>query len=57
MKFSEETHFFFRPVGCCPTTGHFLFLVQKNDYVRITIRVWGIGFSPHDVKENCYGLE
>jgi hypothetical protein len=26
MRTSEETHIFFRPVGCCPTTGHFLFL-------------------------------
>jgi signal transduction histidine kinase len=32
-------------------------LLQKNDHVRIVIRDWGIGFTPNDVKENCYGLE
>ena len=32
-------------------------LLQKNGHVRIEIRDWGIGFSPDDIKENCYGLE
>jgi two-component system sensor histidine kinase UhpB len=32
-------------------------LLQKNEHVRIVVRDWGIGFSPDDVKENCYGLE
>jgi PAS domain S-box-containing protein len=32
-------------------------ILQKDEHVRINIRDWGIGFSPDEVKENCYGLE
>jgi hypothetical protein len=33
MTSSEETHIFFSPVGCCPTTGHFLFLATHTHFL------------------------
>ena len=31
-------------------------LVQQEETVRIEIRDWGIGFSPKETKDGCYGL-
>ena len=44
MGVSEETHIFFSPVGCCPTTGHFLFLA-------------GLILSSADIKSEAQVLE
>ena len=31
-------------------------LVQHNQRVQLTVRDWGIGFDPHYVDEQCFGL-
>jgi PAS domain S-box-containing protein len=32
-------------------------LVQRDDYLRVEIRDWGVGFDPQSAQENRFGLE